>query len=92
MPIKKPIKVTASGQPIYAKRVSFKPLKTFSDSIQFNGNGDHLALSIGGTKLKYDSDPVKEELSRPLDTPRDFDWNSVYGIYLQGKENVRQRY
>src|SRR5262249_29732164 len=31
-------------------------------------------------------------LSRPVETPKDFDWNSVYGLYLQGKEDIRQRY
>lgn len=31
-------------------------------------------------------------LSRPVQSPADFDWNTAYGLYLQGKEDIRQRY
>ena len=31
-------------------------------------------------------------LGRPLETPKDFDWNSVYGLYLQGQEDLDQRF
>ena len=32
------------------------------------------------------------ELARPLEMPKDFDWNSVYGLWMQGKENLHQRF
>ncbi len=45
---------------------------------------------MGGDKLQYiagDSDV----LDRPLAAPAGFDWHSLYGLYLKGKEDARQR-
>ena len=49
-------------------------------------------MTLGGAKFTYHSNPNGDILSRPVESPKDFDWNSVYGIYLQAKENIRQRY
>src|SRR4030095_11204322 len=43
-------------------------------------------------KFTYSSSPTADVLARPLETPKNFDWNSVYGLYVQGKENFVQRY
>ncbi len=32
-----------------------------------------------------------DELSRPLESPKEFDWESVQGLHLKGKEWMRQR-
>ncbi|QIL42324.1 hypothetical protein G7074_25535 [Pedobacter sp. HDW13] len=45
----------------------------------------------GGDKLQYDSKPDADVLSRPLDSSKDFDWNSGYGLYLQGKAFMDQK-
>lgn len=77
---------------IYSKLLSLKPLETFSDSVKAEVNLKRLNVRLGGNKLEYSADPEADVLSRPIETPKDFDWNSVYGLYLQGKENLRQRY
>src|SRR5262249_40220144 len=77
---------------IYSKQLSLKPLETFSDSVKVEVNLKRLNIRLGGDKMEYSADPEAEVLSRPVETPKDFDWNSVYGLYLQGKENIRQRY
>lgn len=77
---------------IYSKAVDLKTLKLFSDSFKLNTTGDHLVVTLGKNKLEYDASPGANVLSRPVDSPADFDWNSAYGLYLQGKENIRQRY
>lgn len=76
---------------VYSKKVNFKILKVFSDSIKFNGNTDNLTVTLGDTKLTYKSNPTDGILNRPIDSPKDFDWNSSYGLYLQGKEKMRLR-
>jgi predicted Zn-dependent protease len=77
---------------LYSKAVDFRTLKLFSDSFKLTTSGDHLVLTLGKNKLEYDASPGANVLNRPVKSPADFDWNSVYGLYLQGKENIRQRY
>ncbi len=66
-------------------------MELFKDSIRLNINSDSLVTTLGGTKLKYDASPSANVISRPVDTPADFDWNSAYGLYIQGKEDMDQR-
>ena len=47
---------------------------------------NNLTVTLGGNKLIYKTNPNAYNISRPLDTPGDFDWNSAYGLYIQGKE------
>jgi len=77
---------------VYSKKVSLKTLKVFSDSVRFTGNRNKLVVTLGNNLLQFKSDPLDGVLNRPVDSPKDFDWNSVYGLYLQGKQNIRQRY
>lgn len=90
--LKEELKVLEGERLVYLKTVDLKTLKVFSDSVKFNGNADNLVVTLGDNKLLYRSDPNDAVLNRPLDSPKDFDWNSVYGLYLQAKENIRQRY
>ena len=43
-----------------------------------------------GDKLEY-ADDDDDVLSRPLESPTNFDWNSTYGLYVKGKELAGQR-
>ena len=76
---------------IYSKMLDLKTLQVFIDSFKLNSS-DHLKVILGKDKLEYDASPEANVLARPVDTPKDFDWNSVQGLYLQGKEDIRQRY
>ena len=86
------MKVMEGDDLVYIKKLSLQPLKTFSDSIPFRGDSNNLTVTLGGAKFTYHSNPNRDILNRPVESPKDFDWNSVYGIYLQAKENIRQRY
>jgi tetratricopeptide (TPR) repeat protein len=77
---------------VYEKQLVLKPLQTFSDVITAKVNKQNLRIVLGGNKLEYLSQPEADTLARPLEMPKDFDWNSVYGLWLQGKENLRQRF
>ncbi|HRI20582.1 MAG TPA: DUF5107 domain-containing protein, partial [Panacibacter sp.] len=86
------LKVTDGEKVVYTKALQLNTMQVFSDSIQSNLNAENLMVTLGGNKLVYQSSPKADVLNRPLETPKDFDWNSVYGLYLQGKEDIHQRY
>jgi tetratricopeptide (TPR) repeat protein len=85
------IEITDGQNVIYSNKLKLEPLKTFVDSLKFNGNGQNLTVTLGGNKLIYRSDPNSDVLSRPVNAPKDFDWNSAYGLYIQGKEAMDQK-
>ena len=73
---------------IYSALLNLEPLETFSDSINLSDGTDALTAKLGKAKLIYEG---KKDLARPLTSPEDFDWESLYGLYLQGKEALRQQ-
>src|SRR5262245_37435701 len=76
---------------LYSKQLTRKPMETFADSIKASFDPKRLRVRLGGNKLEYSADPEADRLSRPIESPKGFDWKSVYGLYLQGKEHIRQR-
>jgi hypothetical protein len=84
--------VISEGQKtIYKKMIKASPLKTFKDSIEFRGNALDIKITLGENKLVYNSDPKTNVLSRPLQSPADFNWDSAYGLYIQGIEFMDQK-
>ena len=80
---------TATGDT--KKNISFLPLKSYADSIKLNDNETEWSVAIGD-KINYTSKKYDDaSLSRPLQSPRDFDWNSLFGLYLAGKSVMEQR-
>jgi tetratricopeptide (TPR) repeat protein len=73
---------------IYSKNISVKPMELFKDSIRVSVDENKLRLTIGDNKLVWNSAPDDGNLNRPLEIPKDFDNNSVYGLYLQGKNYI----
>lgn len=76
---------------VYSKDISVKPMELFKDSIRVAVDENKLKLAIGENKLVWNSAPEDGNLSRPLEIPNDFDNNSVYGLYLQGKNWISFR-
>lgn len=76
---------------VYEKQLSLKPLETFRDMLLVKVTAKDLLITLGGNKLEYTTKLLAGDLARPREMPKDFDWNSVYGLWLQGKENLRQR-
>lgn len=90
--LKAELKVMENDLLVYSKTVSLKTLKVSSDSVKFNGNPDNLTVTLGENKLRYSSNPKDGALDRPVELPNDFNWKSAYGLYILGKENIRERY
>lgn len=86
------LSITDDNKVVYSKRLDLKTLQLFADSFKITSSADHLKVTLGKDKLEYDTSPEANVLARPVDSPKDFDWNSVQGLYLQGKEDIRQRF
>ncbi len=75
---------------IYSKKLSLGPLELFTDSVRVQADINKLRAVLGDKKLEY-SPPSENILNRPVRSPDNFDWNSVYGLFLQGEEHIRDR-
>ena len=84
-PIDDLLQVWQKGRLVYEKNVKLKPLQHFSVSLPL---GDTLGIRVrlGENKLVYDADKALDSLSRPVQSPADINWNTAYGLYVQGKE------
>jgi predicted Zn-dependent protease len=89
--IKDELKITDGSKIVYSKSLSLKPLQLFTDSVAITTSGDALLATLGTNKLEYNASPSANVLARPVESPKDFNWKSAYGLYLQGKEWLRQR-
>jgi tetratricopeptide (TPR) repeat protein len=73
----------------FSAKLALSPMQTWSQAIDADIPRARLQVRIGDV-LEYRGD-AGDELSRPLEAPKDFDWESVQGLWLQGKEWMRQR-
>jgi len=71
------------------REVDLKPMQAVTQKIRLSAIPKVLRIRIGDDKLTYTAGD-ENVLGRPLEPPSDFDWNSVYGLYLKGKELARQ--
>lgn len=51
----------------------------------------NLKVVIGNNLLVYSENTNDFELNRPLNLPNDFNWNSTYGLYVQGEQYLNQK-
>jgi hypothetical protein len=85
------LEVFENGRSVYSKNISVKPMVLFADSIKIDADKNKLRLTLGENKLTWNAAPDDGNLDRPVQTPKDFDNNSVYGLYLQGKNYISFR-
>lgn len=76
---------------VFSKKISLAPLKVFADSVKVKINSSNLIAALGSNKLIYKSQPSANNINRPTEAPKDFDWNDAYGLYVAGKEFMDQR-
>jgi predicted Zn-dependent protease len=86
--LKEKLEIFENGNKIYSKDIDVKPLVLFSDSVKMHVDTNNLKLVLGDNKLTWNSAPGEGNLNRPLKIPAGFDDNSVYGLYLQGKNYI----
>ena len=86
------LKLFQNDKLIWEKQLDLAPMQLFSDSIPFDGDAGKLKVVLGENNVLYNTDRATFKLSRPVEMPVDFDWNSLNGLYLQGKEWEKQRF
>ncbi|HUL77802.1 MAG TPA: DUF5107 domain-containing protein [Vicinamibacteria bacterium] len=85
------LEVRDGDRVVFTTPVVAKALQTWTASAPVAAPAERLGVRIGGTRLEWSGDPKTGELSRPLESPPGFDWDSVFGLWLKGKELLRQR-
>jgi hypothetical protein len=74
---------------VYSTRLALKPMQTWSQAI-VSVPVDRLRVVVSAARIDYRA-TGGDEISRPIESPKDFDWASVFGLHLTGKEWMRQR-
>lgn len=85
------LEVKSGENVVYSKVLNLSPLQVYSDSIPVSIREKDLVARLGAGKLVYHGDTGYESLHRPVKTPENFDWNTVYGLYLQGRAYMDQK-
>ncbi|HXB92700.1 MAG TPA: DUF5107 domain-containing protein, partial [Puia sp.] len=90
--------LTVGNKVIYNKAVSFSPLHIFRDSLPYGPPSSPatplptgLVARLTDRRFVYDASPAADTLSRPVDAPADFNWNSAYAQCLKASEAIDQR-
>ena len=85
------LEIHVDGKQVIKKAIRAKPLQTISDSIKIGLGKKDLSISLSKQQLIWKSDPNFNALSRPLETPSKFEWNTAEGLVIQGKELMDQK-
>lgn len=88
--IDKSIKVYQDGNVVYDGNVKGKAMKTWVERATIDP-AKPIKVVIGDSELEYDENPSAMLVNRPKVSPTDFDWQSVYGLYLDGKLLMDQK-
>ena len=83
------LEVLDGDRVVFTTRLRLAPMETWRQTIDAPVPAERLRVRAGNW-LDY-SPAVNDELSRPLESPKDFDWTSAQGLWLTGKEWIRQR-
>lgn len=76
------IKVYAGDKLQESYKVNLTPLETWKTTFSVKGNNQPLKIIVGNKKIVYSEEP--ENLKRPVEIPKEFNWDSIYGLYTEG--------
>ena len=83
------LEVLDGDRVVFSTRLQLAPMETWRQTIDATVPAERLRVRVGNW-LDY-RPAANDELSRPLESPKDFDWTSAQGLWLKGKEWIRQR-
>ena len=89
-PLRDKLEVFDGNRLLATRELTLKPMQPVEEIVPLAAPPKALRVCVGGDKLQYTAGDG-DVLSRPTAAPPGFDWNSVYGLYLKGKEDARQR-
>ncbi len=85
------LSITAGQENIYKKYIRLKPVEVFADSIQTAFNKEEVVVKLGDNKLVYYGNPATGVNDRPVKIPEDFNWDTPYALYVEGREQAKMR-
>jgi hypothetical protein len=85
------LEIKVDGKSVVKRMIATKPLQTISDSIRMDQPSAKISIALLKQQLEWNSEPDFKSLSRPLDAPKPFDWNSAEGLAIQAKELMDQK-
>ena len=90
--VQEPIEIRSAGKTVYSGILDLDVLETWSVEQDLPAAElEDLSVEIGAHRLVYDPRTDGTPVERPLTLPDDFDWNSVYGLYVQGEQWLNQK-
>ncbi len=84
------ITILDQSSTIFKQPVTLCPTETAQYGFAFEGDPENVSIKLGQQYIIGPGGTSGQTLSRPLELSG-FDWNSAYGLYMQGKEKFRQR-
>jgi tetratricopeptide (TPR) repeat protein len=84
------IEVKVGGRSMFKGALSLNPLQSYMRLIPGVEHGE-IEVTIGRRISYRSSDDEVKRLHRPLVANKEFDWNSVAGLYTDGAERAKQR-
>ncbi|MEO6313733.1 MAG: DUF5107 domain-containing protein [Chitinophagaceae bacterium] len=85
--INEKLTVMQDGKIVYEKPVALQPLGIFADSIRTSSKSEHIEVKLGNAMLMWKGADTTDNLGRPDAIAQNFDQQSMYGLYLQGKNS-----
>ncbi len=84
------ISIYQGEQLIEKIKVDLDVLETWTKKIDSKPSNAPMKIVLGDNKLVYSEEPAENNLNRPMKAPVDFDWNSTYGLFLDGQQWIYQ--
>jgi tetratricopeptide (TPR) repeat protein len=88
--VNQPLVVSIGGKEIYKRELTLQPLQVFVDSLSSSGEGE-IEVSVGDLVSFKSQEASRRQLQRPQAANKEFDWNSVSGLFTDAVERARQR-
>lgn len=82
--------VTSQGKIILNKKIKATPLQLITETVTIE-NGSDFEVDFGKNKLYYNSKNPNNSVDRPIKPNEDFNWETAYGLYVEGLELEKQR-
>ncbi|SHG26542.1 protein of unknown function [Salegentibacter echinorum] len=82
---------SAEGNQLKKLFLKAEPREIFEKEINLDEGEDPAYIIFKGQRIDIQNNSTEKELSRPLELPKEFDSESAYGLYLQGRDLYRFR-
>ncbi len=70
--------------------INLNTLETWTKTMASSIKNEPVKIVLGDNDLIYSEKPEETNLNRPVESPQDFDWQSVYGLYMDGQQWIYQ--